>query len=264
MSASKNNKLIINSTRTILLITLLVAFLFDKNCTAHVALKPSDLFKTQNTNDSYFNPIYAGNGVNHMNINLVNLGNSSLKAGDEIGVFDGIYCVGATVILDSDLKTGLLSIAASANDTLESKPNGYITGHKIKLKLYRNNSVYELYFDLVDNSKDIFTLGGTMFAFVDFSRSTGNTFLVRPYRFNIYPDPVKDNLEIELNFFSGVRVNCKIFDSLGKLIKLFPGEVSEDNKAIVWDCTDDYGQKVNPGFYYIRMHNVLKKVVLAD
>ena len=46
----------------------------------------------------YFHKIYYGNGVDHMNINLVNINLSGLMTGDEIGVFDGVYCVGSTII----------------------------------------------------------------------------------------------------------------------------------------------------------------------
>jgi len=109
-----------------------------------------------------------------MNINLVDLKLTGLNIGDEIGIFDGGYCVGSSVIQEMDMAQNLLSIPASANDTVESSPNGYISGHKIVLKAYRDGTVYPLLFELVENSKDLFYVGGAMFAFVDFNRSTGN------------------------------------------------------------------------------------------
>ena len=45
----------------------------------------------------FYKPVVAGNGVDHMNINLVELP-ADLKPGDEIGVFDRNLCVGAMVI----------------------------------------------------------------------------------------------------------------------------------------------------------------------
>ncbi|MDO9613336.1 MAG: hypothetical protein Q7J86_02290, partial [Bacteroidota bacterium] len=48
------------------------------------------------TNTSgYFQLAYVGNGVDHMNINLVNIVSGGLQAGDEIGIFDGKLCVGS-------------------------------------------------------------------------------------------------------------------------------------------------------------------------
>jgi hypothetical protein len=106
-----------------------------------------------------------------MNINLVNLQLSGLKAGDEIGVFDGDLCVGATRIQETDISQNLIALVASANDTLPLHPNGYMPGHSISLKAYCNGKLYSLHFETVNGSKSIFIVGGTMFAFVDFRRS---------------------------------------------------------------------------------------------
>ena len=125
----------------------------------------------QSVDSGYFHKVYYGNGLDHMNINLVNISLSGLKPGDEIGVFDGNYCVGSSLIEKEDLKKNNLSIPASANDTIESSPNGYIEGHNITLQAYRNGVVYQLYFQLVNNSQDIFERRASMFAFVNFSKS---------------------------------------------------------------------------------------------
>jgi len=92
----------------------------------------------------YFPLIYTGYGVDHMNINLVNLALTGLIVGDEIGVFDGNYCVGSAVIEEKNLKENGLSIPASANENTETKPNGYIEGHKVTIKVYRSGIVYLL------------------------------------------------------------------------------------------------------------------------
>lgn len=107
-----------------------------------------------------------------MNINLVNLRISGLKAGDEIGVFDGDLCVGATTIQETDLSQNLIALVASANDTVPLHPNGYLPGHPISLKAYCDGKLYALHFETVNGSKNIFVVGGTMFAFVDFKRSS--------------------------------------------------------------------------------------------
>jgi hypothetical protein len=74
----------------------------------------------------YFHKVYYGNGLDHMNINLVDIVSTGLMTGDEIGVFDGINCVGSSLIGDQNMQENNLSITASVNDTIESNPNGYI------------------------------------------------------------------------------------------------------------------------------------------
>ena len=119
----------------------------------------------------YFHKVFYGNGLDHMNINLVAIDSTGLITGDEIGVFDGTYCVGSAVIADQDMQYKNLSIAASVNDTIESSPNGFIEGHNINLRAYRNGVVYQLYFRMVNDSQNIFERRASMFAIIDFSKS---------------------------------------------------------------------------------------------
>jgi len=83
----------------------------------------------------YFPKIYSGFGIEHMNINLVNLKLTGLETGDEIGVFDGKYCVGSRVITEDHMLENSINIPTSANDSLITSPNGFIEGHKITLKV---------------------------------------------------------------------------------------------------------------------------------
>jgi hypothetical protein len=125
----------------------------------------------RNLRSTYFRKRFIGNGVDHMNINLVNLSQTGLMAGDEIGVFDGIYCVGLAVVEEKNIRKNNISIPSSANDTINSDPTGFIEGHKITLKAYRSGTVYLLYFQTVNDTQDIFEKGGSVFVLINFSRS---------------------------------------------------------------------------------------------
>ena len=221
-------------------------------------------FQSQDTNELHFRPVYVGNGVNHMNINLVDLKLTGLIIGDEIGIFDGVYCVGSSVIQEMDMTQNILSIPASANDTVESSPNGYISGHKIVLKAYRDGTVYPLVFELVENSKDVFYVGGAMFAFVDFNRSTGNETILSSENLKIYPNPFIENINIELSLPLGNKIDCQIFDSSGHPVKFISGDFSGGHKIVVWDGKDDFGFRVPPGSYYIKINNLTKRIILLE
>src|SRR5690606_35282326 len=91
---------------------------------------------------TYFSVNYDGNGVDHMNINIVELAASGLKAGDEIAVFDNDVCVGAIRLTDQDFALDAVSIPASASE--EGLNNGYLEGNSINLKARSNSSNEEL------------------------------------------------------------------------------------------------------------------------
>ena len=209
----------------------------------------------------YFHLIYTGIGVDHMNINLVNLASTGLIVGDEIGVFDDIYCVGSAVIEEKNINENSISIPASANEKIEPKPNGYIEGNKITLKTYRSGTVYLLYFQTVNNSTNIFERGGSMFALVDFSRSEKQSIPEGTEETKIYPNPFDALLRIEVNLSEAQQLDCEIFDIAGKLVKtLFKG-ISEGQQLLVWDGKDDRKNQVIPGIYFCRVNNSTTKII---
>jgi hypothetical protein len=213
------------------------------------------------TNTSrYFQLAYVGNGVDHMNINLVNIVSGGLLIGDEIGIFDGEICAGAAVILEKHIKDNSIGIPASANDGSENVPNGYISGHKITLKLYRNNTVYNLFFQTVNNSKDVFERMESMFASIDFSKSTGQSTLEVQTGIKMYPNPFEDSIRIEINLPQKQPLTVEIFNMSGQLIRtLFRGD-AERQTILIWDGKDSGGNKVISGIYLCRSNQTITKI----
>ncbi len=95
-----------------------------------VYVKILNIIETQ-----HFTPVWTGNGVDHMNLNVVTALQDlqDLQAGDEIGVFDGNLCVGVGVLTAPLSQTNVLPIAVSRND---GSGNGYTVGHDITYKFY--------------------------------------------------------------------------------------------------------------------------------
>jgi len=192
----------------------------------------------------YFHKIYYGNGMDHMNINLVNINLSGLMTGDEIGIFDGVYCVGSTIIEEQNMQDNNLSIPASANDTIESSPNGYIEGHKVTLEVYRVGIVYPLNFQTVNNSQDIFQKRGSMFALVDFPQLTELSVTELSEEIRIFPNPFNGSLTIEITLPHPQNLNCEIIDLNGQLVStLFNGE-AEEHISLIWDGADNNKKQV--------------------
>jgi hypothetical protein len=209
----------------------------------------------------FFQLAYVGNGIDHMNINLVNIVSGGLLIGDEIGIFDGEICAGAAVILEKHIQDNSIGIPASANDGSENAPNGYISGHKITLKLYRNNTVYNLFFQTVNNSKDVFERMESMFASIDFSRSTtGQSQLENQTEIKLYPNPFEDSIRIEINLPQKQPLTVEIFGMSGQLIRtLFKGD-GERQTTLIWDGKDNGGNKVISGIYLCRSNQTIAKI----
>ncbi|MFA9389062.1 MAG: BACON domain-containing protein [Prolixibacteraceae bacterium] len=84
---------------------------------------------------AHFTPVWTGNGVDHMNINVygITIDGLDLEVGDEVGAFDGELCVGSAMITSTVSETNLLNIVVSAND---GSGNGYTPGNVITYKVY--------------------------------------------------------------------------------------------------------------------------------
>lgn len=210
----------------------------------------------------YFPLIYTGHGIDHMNINLVNLMSTGLLAGDEIGVFDGENCVGSVVIQDKNMYDNSLSIPASANEKDEKNPNGYIDGHKITLKSYRSGTVYILYFDTVNNTTNVFERGGSMFALIDFSRSQPEIKPDEPdFSIKIYPNPFAELIRIEVSLKTSRELNCAIYDITGKLVKTIYQGNTNGQQLLLWNGRDNRNHEVSTGVYFCRVNESTTKII---
>uniref|UniRef100_A0A832G270 T9SS type A sorting domain-containing protein n=1 Tax=Ignavibacterium album TaxID=591197 RepID=A0A832G270_9BACT len=109
-------------------------------------LKSKETEKTEfvhKNNAIHFIPLWQGNPYLPMNIYLTNFtlpNNISLKAGDEIGIFDGDQCVGAVQISSNDLSSGFVQIIASADDPTTEQTDGFIAGNPIQLKVWLSDN----------------------------------------------------------------------------------------------------------------------------
>lgn len=91
------------------------------------------------TGERHFIPMWTGNGLDHMNINVIRatLDGADLDPGDEIGLFDGALCVGAARLNAIIDHTHILYMVASRDD---GTGNGYTPGHPIRYKLWDSSA----------------------------------------------------------------------------------------------------------------------------
>ncbi len=96
---------------------------------------------TKSMKATHFLTAFPGNGVHHMNINLVKLPAAQLQEGDEIAVFDGDLCVGAVKLILRNISDSLVSIPVSASDGLSL--SGFSEGNTFSLKLWKASTGFE-------------------------------------------------------------------------------------------------------------------------
>lgn len=123
----------------------------------------------------HFVPVWEGNGWSHMNFYVVSatINGVGLREGDEIGVFDGIYCVGAIVLQRpiTEEAEGYITISASMNDLYTPFIDGYTIGNPVSFKVW--DSSYSIEYEepqlVVENlyGHPVFNFGS--FLWVDLS-----------------------------------------------------------------------------------------------
>ena len=96
----------------------------------------------------HFTPIWSGNPLNPMSITITKaeLDNLALQPGDEIGIFDGDYCVGAEVLQESiDVNTPntYVYIACAQDDPDTPEIDGFTVGNTISYRVYDLSEEFE-------------------------------------------------------------------------------------------------------------------------
>jgi hypothetical protein len=206
---------------------------------------------------SHFVKAYTGNGVNHMNINVLDITRSGLRQGDEIGIFDGLVCVGAATIGADQLISGTMSIPVSANDGLSGTINGYTTGNQITLKLYSNGTESKLKTEVLNDGVERFNKGESLFLKVSTDGANVISDLIKTINVKFYPNPFTEQLSIEINSSGEQMIDLTIFDVLGRKVRSLYKGISEDNQIIRWDGANDQGIAVKPGIYYLRLNELM-------
>ena len=69
-----------------------------------------------------------------------------------------------------------------------------------------------------------------------------------------YPNPFNPETQIDYALPMGIKVNLEIYDLLGQRVRtLVDGYQEAGNKTVIWDGSDETGQKVSSGIYFYKM-----------
>ncbi len=213
---------------------------------------------------THFTPIYSGNGTDHMSINLVDLSASGIELGDELGVFDGSICVGSAKVGVDQLTGDYLSMPVSASDGLTSVPNGFTEGHLLTVRYYREGKEYTPSLELLNDSKQLFAKGESIFIRMKSGQTTGIDPLTQSEKISVkcYPNPFSEQVTIEIELPTPGDLKVEVFDSAGRLIKtLYKGD-ADQNENLVWNGKNESGVKMPTGTYLLKVNDIVVKIVL--
>lgn len=205
---------------------------------------------------SHFAPVFNGNGMDHMNINLVGLPVNILQAGDELAIFDGATCVGAVTLMPHHLRSQTVSIVTSATDN-QGMP-GFFDGNPFVLKLWnaKNHQEFKLEPEIVKGTST-FIRNETTIASLEKYATTGldGLFASEQPEIHCYPNPFSDEITVEISLFDETEVHVEVLNQLGQQVKtLAAGEqLNRGVHRLIWDGTNAGKSRVAPGIYLIRM-----------
>jgi len=220
----------------------------------------SSTFTTSGMESLFFKNAFEGNGVDHMNINLISQDSSVIQTDDEIGIFDGNVCVGSARVTSENIATGRVSISTSCNDGLESTVNGFIPGNAIAIKLYSNGLLYNLNVEKLAGSAT-FEKYGSFFAKVASKMPTDTQTIKESVQIRYYPNPFTEEITIDISNTNSEKLTVEIYNLFGQIIKrLYDGD-GAGKVNLTWNGTDGQGRLVNPGAYICKVNGKSNKIL---
>ncbi len=221
----------------------------------------SGAIKSELITTNHFQPAFEGNGVDHMNIYLANPEVVGIIAGDEIGIFNGGICVGATKITNQ--KSSVINLIASAYDGSVEKINGFADGGEIQLKLFRNGKEYLLSLKTESDVPGVFEKNGSLVVAATLDVNTGIEIAENELSLNCYPNPFHDIINIEVKLQNDENLTVEVYDMHSRKVRqLYSGKASGTIK-LKWDGNDEQGNKVANGVYLFMVNEKWGKVILG-
>ena len=218
--------------------------------------------KTEKTSLSHFSPVFTGNPFMPMGVYLVGeeFANLDLEEGDEVSVFDGELCVGATVVEGVISIANPLIIITSMDDEIGMP--GFSEGNPISYKIWDVSKNRELSVDEVTNydpatgnelnTEPTFERLGTIA--VSFKSYAGGVIEpMIPETFALhqnYPNPFNPVTTIRYDLPEQSFVTIVIYDLLGRAVRQLVNSTRDAGyKSVVWDSKDEFGRIMSAGIY---------------
>lgn len=166
----------------------------------------------------HFQVSYEGNGINHMNINLVGLTSlSGFNAGDEIAAFDGSVCVGALKITEGQLAAGSISLIASYS-TNDQVVDGFVDGNQIKIIGWNKLNDKESDVQMNILSGELIYAQNSSVIVSSQSLTTGTNILSDEMKIVVFPNPSNGRFAVRFSELPDFGSRIEVLDISGRII----------------------------------------------
>lgn len=171
---------------------------------------------------SYFHPVYENNP--YMPMHVVIAPNEDLQTGDEIGVFDGDICVGATVY-DGSPETPII-IITSMDDPNTEIIDGFATGHDIQVSVWSMQTGIEVRVSYTIFEGDLFFCGlGTSIGSIDGIQTGISNLTNHENLISVTPNPATEFTRINLELNAQTNIKIRILNIEGWEIQEIPSQM---------------------------------------
>jgi hypothetical protein len=176
------------------------------------------------------------------------MANGILIPGDEVGIFDGDVCVGASVY-DGGSNTMSITVT-SMDDPATSETDGFTIGNNFTVKIYSNGQLFESvqteYLDGSETFAALETYVGSitdLMTGIDHNAAGQNVLMVAP-------NPASNSTNITLKLKTAATVVFSLHQLTGAVIlDQNHGSLPEGTFKTKLDVSD-----LNPGVYVLKVH----------
>lgn len=177
---------------------------------------------------SYFSSETEGNGLDHMNINIVGLRESGIVAGDELAAFDGNVCIGTLKVTDYHLSQGSVSLIASAA-TGSTQKDGFKDGSPVEVFLWKQNQNAESKVELSSVSGGLTYVKNASIMVKMKSIATSVAPVTDELSISVYPNPSKGRFTVQFSSMPENGGRIEVLDLSGrKLVSQQVGGIAEE------------------------------------
>jgi hypothetical protein len=189
----------------------------DATLTILQSYPKSIVIQAKSEQTDYFTTKIEGNGVDHMNINMVDIRESGIVTGDELAAFDGDICVGTLKITESHMINGYASIAASFS-TDDKIQNGFKVGDPIVVKIWNPSSgeVSTVQTEILSGQMTYEKNSSVLIKIV--SLSTGVNVFDNMVKIDVYPNPGNGKVTVRFSQMPVPGSRIDILDLSGRKI----------------------------------------------
>jgi len=216
----------------------------DATLTIQKSYPKSIVIMSQSEQNEYFTTQIEGNGVDHMNINIINIRESGIVAGDELAAFDGDLCVGILKVTERHIIDGYASIAASYS-TDDKLQTGFKVGDPIQVKIWNpiSGEVSTVQTDILSGQFTYAKNASVLIKIVSLTTSTGINAFNQLVKIDVYPNPGNGKVTVHFSQMPVTGSQIDILDLSGRKI----------TSRMVSDISEEFNlQQQSAGLYIVK------------